>query len=68
MLEKNVKYDFHPNEGLSPEQIAKMLGVCSDNVIARIKEGKLKGFRMGKRWIVLYKNLQEYIENGQEDV
>lgn len=54
---------------LSPAQVAELLGIEVDEVIALVHEGRLRGSQLGSppRWRVEYSSLAEYLDAQSEE-
>lgn len=51
-------------ECLSPKQAAKILEVHEDTVLALLRSGALKGFRVGRAWRITRARLNAFCEAG----
>lgn len=49
---------------LRPEEVAEILQVSRRTVVRWLKEGKLKGVRVGKLWRVRREDLEEFLAQG----
>ncbi|HOY51436.1 MAG TPA: helix-turn-helix domain-containing protein [Prolixibacteraceae bacterium] len=46
---------------ITPEEAARMLGFHVEHVRRLLREGDLKGEKIGKAWLVLRKSVEDYI-------
>ena len=51
------------NNIYTPEEIAEILKVEPDTIRRYLRDGKLKGFKVGNHWRIKEEDLQEFIEN-----
>ena len=49
------------------EELSELLGVQERTIRAYLRDGKLKGRKMARKWYVTEEALREYFEEGQED-
>jgi excisionase family DNA binding protein len=49
---------------LTPEQAATLLGCSVGLIYELLKQEKLKGFRLGRRWRIPRKAIDEFIDGG----
>ena len=52
------------NEILSPEDVMRYLNIGRNAVYILLNSGELKGFRVGHKWKVPRKALDEYIDRN----
>lgn len=52
--------------GYSPENAAKVSGVCRTNIFAAIKEKRLRARKFGRRTIILADDLKVFLESLPE--
>lgn len=48
------------------EEIAELLHITRRTLYSYVKEGKLKGVKVGKYWRVTEKNLEEFLATGTD--
>ena len=51
------------NKILSPEDVMRYLNIGRNAIYTLLNTGELKGFRIGRKWKIARKDLEEYIEN-----
>lgn len=57
MVVRDSKYErFY-----TPEQVARLLQVRTITVHRWLREGKLKGFRIGRLWRISHSHLEEFL-------
>ncbi len=54
------------SELLTPEEVAKRLKVKKGTIYGWLRDGKLKGTKIGDLWRIDEKDLQEFIEAGKK--
>ena len=47
------------------ETLAKLLGIQERTIRAYLREGKLKGRKMARKWYVTEQSLQDYFEQSE---
>ena len=47
------------------ETLAKLLGIQERTIRAYLREGRLKGRKMARKWYVTEQSLQEYFEQSE---
>jgi excisionase family DNA binding protein len=47
------------------KQISKKLNVTERTLLSYLKSGKLKGQKIGQRWIISQRNLDDFIDGEQ---
>ena len=52
---------------LTPKEIAKELKVKEQTVMKWLREGTLKGVKLGKLWRIKEEELQKFIEQGMKE-
>jgi len=50
---------------LSPEDVAKQLNIATATVREYLREGRIKGMKVGKLWRVRESDLQRHIEKDR---
>jgi len=50
---------------LSPEDVAKQLNIATATVREYLREGRIKGIKVGKLWRVRESDLQRHIEKDR---
>ncbi len=50
---------------LSPEDVAKQLNIATATVREYLREGRIKGMKVGKLWRVRESDLQKHIEKDR---
>lgn len=50
--------------GMTPDQVARHLGVSANTVRQWVRLGKLKGFRVGSRLRIRPEDVQAFVEAG----
>lgn len=49
----------------TPQQVAEILSITERTVLLWLREGNLKGVKVGKYWRVLEKDLEEFLEQNR---
>ena len=52
------------NEILSPEEVRRYLNIGRNAIYTLLNTGELKGFRVGHKWKIPRKALDEYIDKN----
>lgn len=45
-------------------EVSRILGVCVRTVIREIQRGRLRAFRVGRKWKIQLSELRRYMEQG----
>ena len=56
-----VTKDSRTERFYTPEQVARLLQVKAITVHRWLREGKLKGFRIGRLWRISHSQLEEFL-------
>jgi len=51
---------------LRPEEVAELLGVSRRTIVRWLKEGRLKGVRVGRLWRVREEDLDAFLSSDNE--
>ncbi len=62
MNQLNNEYEI-----LTPEQVMKYLNIGRNAIYILLNSGELKGFRVGHKWKIPRKALDEYIDKNIKD-
>jgi excisionase family DNA binding protein len=52
---------------LTPEQVAEKLAISPKTVKDWLREGRLKGIKIGRLWRIKPEDLQAFIQTAEED-
>ena len=47
---------------LSPEEVADRLPICLDTVYKKLQQGRMPGYKVGVKWVVLSTELEEWVK------
>jgi excisionase family DNA binding protein len=50
---------------LSPEEVARMLGLHLNSVYSMLKAGSIPGVRAGRRWLISKRRFEAWLDGGE---
>jgi excisionase family DNA binding protein len=55
------------NDNLTPEEVARRLHLNEQTIRRYLREGELRGIRMGSRWLIADTDLQRFLWEHRAD-